>query len=239
MDGSCTGSKLRVPDNSRLCRLVRGRRYRADPYCMGGRRRAPSRSKTHRRYGRRRGNKGYLKKQLEKERQQRKYDVALALVRGGMDPAPAYGRGKRRGQVTQRHREYNHAYYLGQEAEIKHKIKTLEEWNDADLKSWLENTREKREQAKEVFVQEQRELREREEEEAAQRDAQSDPDGILQACGICDGVGDCSDQGDLIPCDASGCSNARHTGCCDPPLQELPVGNVSTCKIVAHYRWRV
>lgn len=71
-------------------------RLLADPYCMGGRRRLPCRGKAHRRYGRRRGSSGYLKKQLRREKdksdekqeraRQRKSGVGLATVRGGAGP---------------------------------------------------------------------------------------------------------------------------------------------------------
>ena len=67
-----------------------------DTYCAGGRRRVPCRGKTHRRYGRRMGSSGYLKKQLKKEkdrsdkkqerRRQRRSGVGLASVRGGAGP---------------------------------------------------------------------------------------------------------------------------------------------------------
>lgn len=71
-------------------------RIEADSYCMGGRRRVPCRGKTHRRYGRRRGSSGYLKKQLKKDkdksekkqetRRQRGSGVGIASVRGGAGP---------------------------------------------------------------------------------------------------------------------------------------------------------
>lgn len=68
-------------------------RIEPDVYCMGGRRRVPCRGKTHRRYGRRRDNRGYLQKQEKKQQgtfgKQKSSEFArgLASVRGGDDTA--------------------------------------------------------------------------------------------------------------------------------------------------------
>lgn len=63
-------------------------RIEAVSYRMGGRRRVPRRSNTHRRHGRRMGSKGYLNKQLKKERDrsEKRQEGGLASVRGGAPP---------------------------------------------------------------------------------------------------------------------------------------------------------
>lgn len=88
-----TGSFLYPVDHARVDDSPPTRRVciEADTHHTGGRRRVPCRSKTHRRYGRRANNRGYLVKQLRKaagtyEKRQIKSGTKLVSVRGGAGP---------------------------------------------------------------------------------------------------------------------------------------------------------
>lgn len=109
-------------------------------------------------------------------------------------------------------------------------METQKEYSEKDLKKWLSDTRERREHAREIFEQEQRELAEREAEEAAERDRQAEEEeegGNDQRCELCGEKEDRPDDDVILLCDFKGCLGASHLGCCEPPLQDVPEGDVS------------
>lgn len=101
---------------------------------------------------------------------------------------------------------------------------------DVQIREWLSDTRVLREEAQEIFEREQRELAEREKEEAEERDrqaAEEEEGGNDQECEICGEKEDRPDDDEILLCDFEGCLGASHLGCCDPPLQGVPEGDVS------------
>ena len=151
------------------------------------------------------------------------------------------GRGMRRGRVRGQTRERNHAFFLAHEANLRCLVKNDPDWREEDVDKWLKNTKEEREDAKKKFVEEQRELVEREQQEAAERDADAtadadavadsdadeDEDGSDQECEHCGGLDHLPDGNLLLVCDVRGCLGASHLGCCNPPLQRVPEEDVS------------
>eukprot|EP00903_Cladosiphon_okamuranus_P018863 g17350.t2 len=208
---------------------------KADSNCISGRRRVPCRGKTHCRYGRRRGSKGYLEKQLKKtnrqgREQQRMYEEGLASIRGGVDPAQVAptrksARGHKpndldKGNAVAGRQHYSHLEWLKMERERK-----LEpDWDPNEHEKWLDKTEPRRKEAKRIFDREQREQNEIEQEEADEREEQANASAIDEECQRCHETEDRSDTDVIILCDGDGCSGAAHLGCCDPPLEHVPDG---------------
>lgn len=103
-------------------------------------------------------------------------------------------------------------------------------WDSSYLDKWDKDHEVNVEEARQRFHEEQRELKEVEVQEAAQRqadaDAQADDDG--EKCWSCGEAHPRSDTDVIISCRGDGCSSASHLQCCSPPLEEVPEGNVST-----------
>lgn len=129
---------------------------------------------------------------------------------------------------------HSHVEWLKLEDEKRELVKSRA-WKEEHLGKWLKDTEPGRMEAKKIYEDEQREMVDREEKEAGQRELQEEEkenaDGDEEYCQLCRETGDIDEINIILPCSGTGCLIARHVGCCSPPLETAP-DKVSTYVIV-------